>query len=1007
MSERDPVFAGQGRLGEPKGGTGTDSVVGAGKRELQRGLGAGILGIAGLSSLAFAQPVYDLLRRAPEFFAIRDLYMGDLLALVILLAAAPTLVLSTPAMATRFLRPAWTRFAVAAPIGLLAAVIALQAVRALPAAGATSIALAIGSATAWTYTRFRGVRSFALVLSLAALVVPAILVLDGRVRRSATAPSQAIPVELADSGARAPIVLVIFDEWSLTSILDAEGAIDRKRLPNLARLADRATWYPNATAASDATELAVPAMLTGQKAEPGRLPTLAEQPVNLFTILAPSHDIYAVEPLTSLCPSDVNVLAEQRPPFRDRFGLLISDLTVVWLNLTLPKIWAERLPEVTQAWGGFGQGRASAQPSSPFASAVQRVLHRLRNVDRAAEFRLFIDSINPPDRRPGFYFLHTLLPHRPWEYLPSGRNYRVTDNPVHGLDQGVWTTDKWPVLHNRKRYLLQVQFVDLLIGELIERLESLDLFDQTLVAITADHGVAFQPGRLRRHLDEDDPSGYQPLDLAGVPLIIKAPFQRQATIDDTVTSLVELAPRLLTLAGARPTATPRPRNGPRPSLVGYVVDLELPADRAPWRQARLAEQAALLGETNDPMAIGVVPSFHGRRTQELPRRRSEVGINLEAADLWDHVELDRNVLPAVVHGVFSGPEALLDRTVAVALNGVVAASIRPHQTADGAIRMAAMLPERLFRSGHNQIDIFLLPEPGSPLELEHLRRFVYELVRGEPGGDDDALKRQSRSSTDADVLRLPVQEQGPAGLIGFLENGHRSEAGIQGWAADLADPGGVREVVAFLEESQFWVGTTDSRREDVAERFGEDHLLSGFARKARSGASRDTAATLEAIRRRGIEAYAVSRRGVATRLEFFYAPLERENGAEVLPISDGRRLPVRQTGRSLDGAVDLVARHEKHTVIEGWAADLEQREPPRQIVVYRDGKFLIAYDATRNRPDLVEHYRDSRLLATGYRGTVPGTPEPATFAERHRVFALMLSGSAVELPVLSTGQEEH
>lgn len=986
--------------GERSGAGGRRS---AGDREQRRSLGAGILGIAGLSSLAFAQPVYDLLRQAPEFFAIRDLYGGDLLALVVLVGAVPALVLSAPAVAIRFLRPVWTRFAVAAPIGLLAAVIALQAVRALSPAVVTGIALAIGAAAAWAYVRFRGARSFALILSLATLVVPAILVFDDGVRRSATAPSRAIPVELADSGARAPIVIVIFDEWSLTSILDAEGAIDRERLPNLARLADRATWYPNATAASDATELAVPAMLTGEKAVPGRLPTLAEHPVNLFTILTPSHDIYAVEPVTSLCPPDVNALAEPRAPFGNRFGVLISDLTIVWLNLTLPAIWAERLPDVTQTWSGFGRGPAPAQPSSPFASAVQRIMERLRNTDRAAEFRRFIASIGPPDDRPGFYFLHTLLPHRPWEYLPSGRNYRVTDHPVRGLNRGVWTTDAWAVLHNRKRYLLQVQSLDLLIGELIERLESLDLFDQTLIALTADHGVAFQPGRLRRHLDEGDPSGFQPLDLAGVPLIVKAPFQREAMVDDTVTSLAGLTPRLLALAGAEPVATPEPRNTPGPSLVGYTVDLELPADREPWRQARLSELAALLGETNDPMAIGVAPDWHGRRIAELPRYASDVGVNLETPELWDHVELDRDILPALVHGVFSGTEPLLDRSVAVALNGVVAASIRPHQTADGAIRMAAMLPERLFRSGPNQIDVFLLPEPGSPPELEHVRRFVYTLARGEPGGDGDALERRSRDRTESDVVRIPVQEPGAAELVGFLENGHRPDAGVRGWAADLADPGGVREVVAFLEGSPFWVGTTDSERRGVADRYGEEHLRSGFARKAPSGALRDSEDTLGAIRRAGIEAYAVSRRGVAARLGFFYAPLERENGSEVLPVSDGRRLPVRQTGRGLGGAVDIVSREGQRTVIEGWAADLERREPPLQIAVYRDGEFLTAYDATRDRPDVVERHGDSRLLATGYRGSLPGAPEPETFPERHRVFALIRGGSALELPILGTG----
>ena len=153
----------------------------------------------------------------------------------------------------------------------------------------------------------------------------------------------------------------------------------------------------------------------------------------------------------------------------------------------------------------------------------------------------------------------------------------------------------------------------------------------------------------------------------------------------------------------------------------------------------------------------------------------------------------------------------------------------------------------------------------------------------------------------------------------------------------------------------------------------------------------------------------MSPQGVATRLRFFYAPLEDEDRAEVLPISDGRRLPVLKTGERFDGAVDLVSKPGKRTLIEGWAADLERGERPRQIVVYRDGKFLAALGTNRGRPDVAEQYGNPNLFRTGFRASVPGTPEPAAFADHHRVFALMLAGYAIELPireVAETGSEE-
>ncbi|MCY3964939.1 MAG: sulfatase-like hydrolase/transferase [Acidobacteria bacterium] len=987
---------------------------GAEERKPGHGLGAGVLAVAGLSSLAFAQPVYDVLRRAPEFFAIRDLYMGDLLALVAVVAVVPTLALSTPAAVLRFVRPSWIGPAIAAPIGLLTAVIALQAVRSLPAAAATPFALVVGGAVVWAYLRFRAIRTFALLLSAAAVVVPALLVLDRQVRRSTADTAREVPGRLPDTGARAPIVLAIFDEWSLTSILDSEGRIDRERLPNLARLADKATWYPNAAAPADASELSVPAMLTGFRAGQGQLPILAEHPVNLFTVLAPSHDIYALEPVASLCPPALNLLAEQRPAFGQRFGLLISDLTVVWLSLTLPKGWREQLPNVERTWSGFGLDQPAGRREPSADEPVRRALFNVMNSDRAASFRRLVASIGAPSDRPSLHFVHSLLPHTPWEYLPSGRTYHSNRGRIEGLEGQRWTTDPWPVLHARKRYLLQVEFVDQLIGELTSRLESLGLFDESLIAIASDHGTSFRPGESARFPDPLNPSADQLLDVAMVPLLIKAPFQDEARVDERPISLVDLTPRVLELAGAGADEGRSPQAADPSTMVGkYAGNVDIPLQRESWRMREAREQAKLLGEPNEPAAIGVRPDLHGIEVAELTLRDSDVGIRLEAADLWDSVDLSRPVLPARVQGVLTGPESLLDRSAAIALNGVVAATVRPQQDIDGTIRLAALLPERLLRAGFNQIEVFLTSNDVNVSTLEHVKRppgFIYELAWAEQGRSE-ALLRRPRSTLNADIVSIPILRRADSQLIGFLEGGHRAGA-VHGWATDLTESGTTLEVVAFLQGEQYWAGTTTVERETVADRYGQGHLYSGFSRKPRPSSVQDKEAeaeSLKTIRREGFVGYAVSPRGVATRLRFFYAPLEDEDGTEVLPISDGRRLPVMKAGGRFEGAVDLVSKPAKRTLIEGWAADLESGERPRQIVVYRDGKFLVALGTNRVRPDVAEKHRDPRLLRTGFRSSVPGAPEPATFADGHRVFALMLAGSAVELPireVAETGSQE-
>lgn len=559
------------------------------------------------------------------------------------------------------------------------------------------------------------------------VVVPALLLIDPRVRQSASFASRDVAVDETDTGARAPIVLVIFDEWSLTSILDRTGLIDRERLPNLAALADRATWYPNATAAADVSELAVPAMLTGSAARQGQLPTAAEHPVNLFTLLAASHDLYVVEPITSLCPPQLNLLAESRQPTRERLGLLASDLSLVWLRLTLPSSWGDRLPDMTRTWSGFGRDRPPAAVAPPTDQPVPRALFHLGRTDRAGEFRRFVHAIGTPNERPGFYFLHSMLPHVPWEYLPSGRRYGTASDGVHGLEREFWSADPWPVLHHRKRYLLQVEFLDRLIGELTARLESAGLFDRSLIVITADHGIAFRPGRSRRLLELTDLEGGQPLDLANVPLLVKAPFQQQPGVDQAPVSLASLTPLILELAGAEEGLTPLPEGAAAPpAMVGkYAGEVEFAADREPWRQGRFAEQAGLLGESNDPMAIGTRPQLHGRPATDFTVKNSELTIELTNARAWDHVDPSQTNVPALVEGSFDRRSLPGDRDVAVALNGVIATTVKPHIGPEGSPRIAAMLPEIGLAAGLNQVDIFLVAESDDDVELEHVQRARY------------------------------------------------------------------------------------------------------------------------------------------------------------------------------------------------------------------------------------------------------------------------------------------
>ena len=128
------------------------------------------------------------------------------------------------------------------------------------------------------------------------------------------------------------------------------------------------------------------------------------------------------------------------------------------------------------------------------------MLKRLAGGGRPARLHAWIGAIRKRDR-PTFYFQHALLPHEPWIYLPSGHQSRPNGNdPIPAINGPIGFHDQALTNHNETRHLLQVGFVDRQVGLVLERLRRTGLFDQALIVVTADHGIAFEVGVKDRRL---------------------------------------------------------------------------------------------------------------------------------------------------------------------------------------------------------------------------------------------------------------------------------------------------------------------------------------------------------------------------------------------------------------------------------------------------------------------------------------------------------------------------
>lgn len=101
------------------------------------------------------------------------------------------------------------------------------------------------------------------------------------------------------------------------------------------------------------------------------------------------------------------------------------------------------------------------------------------------------------------------------------------------------------MLQGYQRHLIELAFVDRILGELLARLRATDLYDRALVIIAADHGAAFWPEQSRRQLQRTE----HPEEILRIPLLVKAPQQRAARIDPRAASVIDIVPTIAATLG--------------------------------------------------------------------------------------------------------------------------------------------------------------------------------------------------------------------------------------------------------------------------------------------------------------------------------------------------------------------------------------------------------------------------------------------------------------------------
>jgi arylsulfatase A-like enzyme len=159
--------------------------------------------------------------------------------------------------------------------------------------------------------------------------------------------------------------------------------------------------------------------------------------------------------------------------------------------------------------------------------------------------------------QPFFLYVHLLEPHSPYNPPPEDDLFKSDAYPYltndgydlvrGGLLRMAVNGDEKAVERLYQLYDGKIHYVDRYAGEILDRLKSLGLEDNTYVLLTSDHGEM-----LYTHPDDfltfDHRSLYDPV--MHIPLIVAGPGIPKGEINPALASNVDTAPTLLDLAGA-------------------------------------------------------------------------------------------------------------------------------------------------------------------------------------------------------------------------------------------------------------------------------------------------------------------------------------------------------------------------------------------------------------------------------------------------------------------------
>jgi hypothetical protein len=650
-----------------------------------------LLELIGITGLAFTEPVISILDRGAPYLASFRLRRADFVLSIVIVAFGPALGAFAIAQLARLVGDGLSAVVHAIFLGVFTGLF----VNSVAKHGARLriryqfVLLVLTSAiSALLYWQFVNLERVLIALMPLAIVVVIRFLSSKRLDKILVQwAAEDEPVTVTQPHR---VVMIVFDELPLMSLLDGAGGID-DAFPNFQRLANEAHWLRNTTSMSASTRRAVPAIMTGRFPRRGLFPTTRDHPRSVFSMLEGTYRLNVHESLTQVAAvSSASTVTGWRALTGEAFRLGYR--------------YSSPLHDEKDKFGGqtpdqyFGDRRLFRNP----LTAGER----------------FLETLVPSDE-PVLDFLHMLLPHRPWHYCGAGRHYGAPR--VEGVVDDKCLSDE-AVRAGRQRHLLQLQATDWFLGQIVERLRAIDAYDDALMIVVADHGVSLRKDEPQRAVT---PGNYE--ELLWVPLFIKAPHQREGVVDDRASMTLDILPTIAEhlgialswdIEGTR-ASQPPPDGRERVGRVvlpagGSLADIDAAGEQVLFARAdgfaSVMASQAVRDHERGPYGFfqaGPLGGCVGNAVADVEKvAEASLAASVAVHRSFHAVERDAQKIPWVyVEGDVRGQRGDCSEVV-FALNGRIAGATALRTVGAQRARFQAMLAPDLFENGSNNLEMF-------------------------------------------------------------------------------------------------------------------------------------------------------------------------------------------------------------------------------------------------------------------------------------------------------------